>query len=90
MLRGKGVGGWKSKASDRDIWRSIIGGSRLESHSRTKGGGGGGGVGGGGGGKGGREEGGGGGGEAERRNHFCQDNAYKEPKESKFSILAVI
>jgi len=36
MLRGKGVGGWKSKASDRDIWRSIIGESRMESHCRTK------------------------------------------------------
>jgi len=46
MLRGKGVGGWKSKASDREIWRSIIGGSRLESHCRSREVGGGGGKGG--------------------------------------------
>jgi hypothetical protein len=39
MLRGKGVGGWKSRASNRDIWRSITGGSRLKSCCRTKGGG---------------------------------------------------
>jgi len=87
MLRGKGVGGWKSKESDRNIWRSIIGGGQCWNHTveeeeekeeeeEEK--------------------------EEEkkrmkkknekkkgrrRRNHFGQENAYQEPK---FLILAVI